>query len=427
MMPDDNHHRLDRIFSLERHFYEEGSAFPESSADIEYLRETALDFIKELPDPLHFTPHPVKHEVPEHLRKVYDNVKEPETWYSALYHGYIGAIWGLYYCDKALNLKTGYDFSGLAEQSYNHFIKLSARSRCSSYFFGELGFVVFLYLITGSSKYKGRIKAILAFSSNYPSNELFWGDSGYALVSVRLYEYDGDTEWLKLLRGFTESIWNSIEDSHSGFKIWYQNLDGVVVPHIGVAHGFMGNMKALLAGLKHLPIKNISAEYLEEICYQTLISTKTEQNGLFNWPQSVESIRPDRSDILMQWCHGAPGIVTSFQNHCIQHDNLRSLVITAAESVWTAGPLNKKYGGYCHGTSGNGYSFLDIQTQDLNDVWKKRSLIFAGSVVKQLKSISEDEKRGYKFSLWTGNVGDLVYLCDVINNRPGMLTLDKLL
>src|ERR1700733_14048517 len=40
--------------------------------------------------------------------------------------------------------------------------------------------------------------------------------------------------------------------------------------------------------------------------------TALVEDGLANWPQSVAMHRPGRTALLVQQCHGAPGMVTRF-------------------------------------------------------------------------------------------------------------------
>ncbi|MGH2858926.1 MAG: lanthionine synthetase LanC family protein, partial [Solirubrobacteraceae bacterium] len=74
--------------------------------------------------------------------------------------------------------------------------------------------------------------------------------------------------------------------------------------------------------------------------------------GVLNWPTAADSYWVEQFPTRVQWCHGAPGVITSLAElpRDQQTDDLLSV---AGELVWRAGPL-KKGPGLCHGTAGNG-------------------------------------------------------------------------
>ncbi|MDQ5841401.1 MAG: hypothetical protein M3537_09745, partial [Chloroflexota bacterium] len=79
-----------------------------------------------------------------------------------------------------------------------------------------------------------------------------------------------------------------------------------------------------------------------------------------NWPPGMFAPRPGGPSMLMQWCHGAPGVVTAladFPPH--RSPDMEAMLIGAGHAIWKAGPLSKGYG-LCHGTAGNGYAFLKL-------------------------------------------------------------------
>ena len=82
------------------------------------------------------------------------------------------------------------------------------------------------------------------------------------------------------------------------------------------------------------------------------------ENNLTNW---VLFTKPNIDKLLVQWCHGAAGIVTAMamtpKNDSSNSNLLDELLEKTGELVWQAGPLVKG-SNICHGTSGNGYAFL---------------------------------------------------------------------
>ena len=82
--------------------------------------------------------------------------------------------------------------------------------------------------------------------------------------------------------------------------------------------------------------------------------------------------RPRRT----QWCHGAPGIVTSFAAIAADDADLTGLLLAGGELTWRAGPLTKGPG-LCHGTAGNGYAFLKLLDRTGDEHWLERARVFA--------------------------------------------------
>ena len=89
-------------------------------------------------------------------------------------------------------------------------------------------------------------------------------------------------------------------------------------------------------------------------------------------------------DKLVQWCHGAPGftaLLLSYDQDPFAENtdiaatpthptaNLKTLIYDTMEVIWQRG--------ICHGTAGNGYSFLSTYLHTQNDEYLWRSVCFA--------------------------------------------------
>eukprot|EP01032_Pedospumella_encystans_P009660 gene9660-11352_t len=96
-------------------------------------------------------------------------------------------------------------------------------------------------------------------------------------------------------------------------------------------------------------------------------------------------------DKLVQWCHGAPGftaLLLSCKQDPVAEDadvaatpthpiaDLKTVIHDTMEVIWQRGILYKGCS-ICHGTAGNGYSFLStyLHTQDEEYLW--RTVCFA--------------------------------------------------
>jgi Lanthionine synthetase C-like protein len=128
---------------------------------------------------------------------------------------------------------------------------------------------------------------------------------------------------------------------------------------------------------------------------------------------------------LMQWCHGAPGIVAALADFPPrQSASMDALLIAAGQAIWQAGPLAKGYG-LCHGTAGNGYAFLQLHQRSGDAVWLARARSFAMHALAQRELARQLHGQG-RYTLWTGDAGLAVYLWDCLQATAGLPTLDTL-
>jgi Lanthionine synthetase C-like protein len=89
--------------------------------------------------------------------------------------------------------------------------------------------------------------------------------------------------------------------------------------------------------------------------------TSRLEDNCATWPQSIRQHRPGRTALLVQHCHGAPGIVNCFAD--FPDHGIDDLLINAGEFIWQSGPLRKGLG-LCHGAAGNGFAFLKLFPAD---------------------------------------------------------------
>ena len=126
--------------------------------------------------------------------------------------------------------------------------------------------------------------------------------------------------------------------------------------------------------------------------------------------------------MLVQWCHGAPGMITSFADAPFMSSELERLLVRAGELVWRAGPLAKG-ANLCHGTAGNGYAFLKLYKLTSESRWLERARAFAMTAIEQARAARRNYDQG-RYSLWTGDAGVAVYLHDCLRAESRFPTLD---
>ncbi|XP_067107835.1 lanC-like protein 2 isoform X5 [Osmerus mordax] len=88
-----------------------------------------------------------------------------------------------------------------------------------------------------------------------------------------------------------------------------------------------------------------------------------------NYPSSLSN----ETDRLVHWCHGAPGVVHMLimAHKVFKEEKYLKEAQECGEVIWQRGLLRKGYG-LCHGTAGNGYTFLSLYrlTQDRKHLYR---------------------------------------------------------
>lgn len=284
-----------------------------------------------------------------------------------------------------------------------------------SYFLGESG-VLRVALGAGTTlQVRERLMAIVEENARNPALELLWGAPGTMLAALRAHRLTSDQRFAQLYERSADALiaeWNV--QTPGGGIVWEQDLYGRRRHFVGAGHGFSGNVLALLKGWSlHSPERQ---QLIRERARRTLAVTATHHGNMANWPP-----QPGRRDFLVQWCHGAPGIITSFADFPPDPE-VDELLRQGGELIWRAGPLTKGPS-LCHGTAGNGAAFLVLARRTGDDRWLERARRFAMHAIRQVEAARQAYGRG-RYTLWTGDLGVGVYLCQCLRGECGVLSLD---
>jgi lantibiotic modifying enzyme len=175
---------------------------------------------------------------------------------------------------------------------------------------------------------------------------------------------------------------------------------------LGPAHGFVGNVLALARGNLLDPQRR---HELEQRTVAVVAKHARRAGDCAQWPPTLETPQPGPSaEIRTQWCHGAPGIVSTLASLAPDDDALTELLVAGGELTWRAGPL-RKGAGLCHGTAGNGYAFLKLFERTGDEHWLDRARAFAMHAVEQVEAATARHGRG-RHTLWSGDPGTALYL-----------------
>jgi len=242
------------------------------------------------------------------------------------------------------------------------------------------------------------------------------------LAALHLWEETGEERLRDLVRDNVDYLWSQWRrDPEYGCHLWIQYRGGRLIRSIGAGHGFASNVHSLLRSEELLD--DARREELHRRAAETAGTLAVWEDGLPNWPTSADPYWAAEQPIRVQWCHGAPGLITSLAG-LARTPETDALLAAAGELVWRAGPLAKGPG-LCHGTAGNGFAFLALANRTGDDAWLERARVFAMHALGQVERARAELGRG-RYSLWTGDLGVAVYLWQCLSGWRGMPVLDEL-
>jgi lantibiotic modifying enzyme len=301
------------------------------------------------------------------------------------------------------------NLSGLIEGVYQSFLKTPDVSVEPGLQIGELGILMPAILVQPDNEKLSRlVLRCMEDTIDLPLYEITSGQSGMMHAALALYRKSGKSHWKDLfVKGAKSLMDNWTQDTETGEWLWQSQVFGPKRHYYGACHGVTGNANILLQGADLLP-----EGYTEMIIKRTVatlnISVKQKDN-LANWKLCT---KPDIDKLLVQWCHGAAGVVTAMSRtpaiDSPESKLLDELLDETGELVWQAGPLLKG-SNICHGTSGNGYAFLYLYQKTGKSVWLERARKFAMHSIEQCQKARLHYGQG-RFTLWTGDAGLAIYL-----------------
>jgi hypothetical protein len=357
---------------------------------------------------------------PMHPLDDYEGAKHCETlglWAAS------GVVWALDRLQREGFVDLARDWTEVPRQAHEQYLNDPELDQpLPGLWDGESGMLLVGYLLSASQAVAGRLEACVATNIGNEANDLVSGSPGTMLAALAMLERTGEARWRVLLERASADLWERWLPGPDGCWLWTQRLWGKVWQHIGAAHGLAGNVCVL-----ELVSRRLGAEtsVLRERALTTIAALAFRENGLVNWSPRVgtQSVADGDRPIRVQWCHGAPGVVTSLAGLARDDAELAELLLSAGELTWTAGPLVKG-AGLCHGTAGNGFAFLKLFELTQDEVWLARARRFAAHALLQVERSRSEYGHG-RYSLWTGDAGVAVYASQCISGRAGMPTIDS--
>ena len=352
---------------------------------------------------------------PAHPRDLEDG---PLPAVSSIYLGASGVIWALHELEGAGLVDLGRDWAPVAVGLVEHYraapdFQDLSEGTSPSLLMGEAGILLVAHTLAPAPwQEESLLEAVRANVAN-PFWELMWGSPGTMIAAQVMADRTGDASWHEAWEVSATRLlaeWDG--------DLWQQDLYGKPAHCLGPAHGFAGNVIALTGGGLLDPERRGE---VERRAIATLEKYAQHEDGLCQWPPALEppgSPQPIRT----QWCHGAPGMVTSLATLAPDDERLTELLLGGGELTWRAGPIAKG-AQLCHGTAGNGYAFLKLFERTGDELWLERARGFAMHAIEQVAAARAEHGHG-RHTLWTGDLGTALYLRSCLVGSAAFPTID---
>jgi len=340
-----------------------------------------------------------------------------------LYCGSAGVVWALDELRRRGHAETALDLRDVALRTLERQRSrpdwgtkaLSAlplpQPRESSLLCGEVGVLLAAYRLAPSDDLADTLLEHVRANASNEVWELMWGSPGTLVAARLMHDWSGEARW----RAAWDDSARALLDARDPDGMWTQWLYGYTDRVLGPVHGFVGNVLALSQRLDARAL-----DVLERAANEVLVRYAIVEGGLANWSPAVGEDLVHRTGIIrVQWCHGAPGIVTSASGYLDEE-----LLLAGAELTWRAGGHRDERGSsLCHGTAGNGYALLKAFARTGDERWLERARRFAVHALAQMRRQRAERGRG-RYSLFTGDLGVALYLADCLDARTAFPVLD---
>jgi len=280
---------------------------------------------------------------------------EPDAPFRNAYLGGAGVAWAL---DLLARERLAPELPGLAEladslpQGFRRAPELVAFAPppAASLLLGESGILLAVEAIRQDGAHLDDLEACIRRNARNPSLELCWGSPGTMVAALELWRRTGEERWRDAWLDCANWLLGKWRET-----VWVQDLYGEQRRYTGAGHGFAGNAFVLLAGRDLLGAR---ADAVTARVRGALLDLAVEEHGVAQW-FPLAGVETGRRPL--QWCHGAPGMVTSLAG-LPADDETDRILAAGGELIWRAGPLTKGVG-LCHGTAGTAYAFLSLHSR----------------------------------------------------------------
>lgn len=344
---------------------------------------------------------------------------------SDLYFGKAGVLWAIDYLQTSGAVDSTFDIAthldATLAQNRQRYPQVSPYPEQSSYLFGELPLLLLQYKCAPSDDKANEIWRSIHQNDTQPIRELMWGIAGSMLAAYFMHQWSQESRWQDIFKAQAALLLQEWLPVGEVGYLWTIDLYGSQKQYLGPVHGFASNLIPLLIGqslLEEDQFQQISAKAM-----MTLVNTAVTEDERANWHAIYDPANPGQVPELVQYCHGAPGMVAALALLPSGiHEQFDRILEQGGELAWQAGPL-KKGSNLCHGTGGNGYAFLKLFIRTGDQMWLDRARAFAMHAIEQYR-LSQQLYSQLRYPLWTGDLGLAIYLWDCLQAQAKFPTID---
>ena len=277
---------------------------------------------------------------------------------------------------------------------------------------GETGILLVAFRLTSGSDLAETLHTRVRENVDNEADEIMWGAPGTLVAARLMLDWTQDPRW--------REAWDESADAvlarRDSDGQWTQRLHGHAIALSRPRARSRRKRPGARAAARFNASVGARAPYVRASSNVPRSSRTVSRTGR---PKSKSAWRTRAERSVLQWCHGAPGIICSTASYLDE-----SLLLASAELTWTAGAhRDAKGASICHGTAGNGYALLKAFARTGDELWLERARRFAVHALAQMRRQRLERGRG-RYSLFTGDLGVALYLADCLDARAAYPVLD---
>ena len=201
-----------------------------------------------------------------------------------------------------------------------------------AYLAGEAGILAAWLAVAPSAEPADRLERVIRSNAANETNELLWGAPGTMVAAVAMFRRTGEPRWAEAYSESAEELWRRWLPGEDGIDLWTQELYGSTRRFVGAGHGFAVNVPSLHMGGDLL--QPGTAAELDRRAVATTTALAEREAGCANWPPLAGQPLEVAGTIRVQWCHGAPGMVTSLAGIAPDDGGFSELLAAGGELTW---------------------------------------------------------------------------------------------
>jgi hypothetical protein len=349
-----------------------------------------------------------------------DELRPGEGRASSLYWGAAGIAWALAGL-RAADYVTADFLDALLDRLLND--PSDPDFREEGVCWGEAGVLAVAEHLWPDAARRDRLAELARAALASPALEPMIGHPGHMTLALQLHAKTGENRWLELWSAGAERLleeWRHYEELEAW--LWTPKLGNDESRYLGAAHGLAGNVHVLLQGG---PLRADQRQDVERRAVATLSRFAVVEHGRANWPSVAGAPLVANDRIRVQWCHGAPGVLTAMWDTAPDDREWSDLLLAAGRLVWEAGPI-RNAPGLCHGTAGNAYALLALWRRTDDERWLDRARAFAQHASLQVEERAGRRGHGHH-SLFTGDEGVAMCLASCLAGDERLPIVDRLI